>query len=294
MPTGYTNFWQRLTSGEFRTSGGRTGVSENAASSTVAAGGERPWTSDYSHLGVVFTGALNEPPPEPTPRFRLTEAQDFTLPPQVVSAGAPSRPALRRPRARAPAGSALNEPPPEPAPAAPTVRRQTTPLVAIASCPCCGRTSRPRSMEVSATDCVARHIAEKARQGCALHRAVHQMIATNHTAGYNCVACSAVFGSRNEAFLHLERANDAAHAAFKISPGQRPANQERPAVEGQGPPEVRAGLGREAMATAESAASADPARQTVRRRWRSRSVDGRRPRRRASTRLPRWGIGGQY
>ena len=114
-------------------------------------------------------------------------------------------------------------------------------------------------MEVSATDCVAQHIAEKARQGCALHRAVHQMIATNHTAGYNCVACSAVFGSRNEAFLHLERANDAAHAAFKLSPGQRPANQERPAVEGQGPPEVRAGLGREAMVTAESAASADPA-----------------------------------
>jgi len=110
-------------------------------------------------------------------------------------------------------------------------------------------------MDISATDCVARHMAEKARQGCALHRAVHQMISSPGAAGYHCVACESVFDSRHAAFVHIEQANDAGHNAYKLA---RQA-AERPAVDGAGPPLVRAGMGEAAVAVASAAASADPA-----------------------------------
>ena len=113
-------------------------------------------------------------------------------------------------------------------------------------------------MEVSATDCVARHAAEKARQGCELHRAFHSTIAQAATDGYRCVAsgCGWCFPTRLEAFTHLETAQDAQHAECRIA--ERDARHERAAVELQRPV-VRAGLDDLSVAVAASAVGADPA-----------------------------------
>ena len=108
----------------------------------------------------------------------------------------------------------------------PTLERQRTPFMAIASCPVCARSSRPRSLEVNALDCVARHISAKARQHDRLHAQLHRCLHANPSTGRpSCPGCDGVFENRLELFRHLAAATDAAHLACKQVGGQ-PAEQE--------------------------------------------------------------------
>ena len=82
----------------------------------------------------------------------------------------------------------------------------------VAPCPVCYRVSRPRSFDVSAWDCVARHMQSKRHEP--LHAAAY------HAAmALRCSACSLTFPSRDLAFSHLVEASDAAHAACTLRRG---------------------------------------------------------------------------
>lgn len=167
------------------------------------------------------------------------------IPVLEATTGAPVQ--IRRPR-RAP-------------PSVPQIRRQHSSFVEICSCPCCGKTSRPRSMETSATECIARHVADKSRQGCEKHRMVREMImsVTREDGLYQCIACTEGFATRHEAFRHLETTQDEAHARCRIAEEERGRVQtERVAADAQRP-EVRPGLGAQAIAVAQSSAHTDPA-----------------------------------
>ena len=101
----------------------------------------------------------------------------------------------------------------------------SAPVLAIAA-PCCARSSRPRSLEVNALDCVARHISAKARQHDRLHAQLHRCLHANPSTGRpTCPGCDGVFENRLELFRHLAAATDAAHLACKQVGGQ-PAEQE--------------------------------------------------------------------
>ena len=111
-------------------------------------------------------------------------------------------------------------------PRRPTLERQCTPYMAIASCPVCARSSRPRSLDMNALDCVARHISAKARQHDRLHAQLHRCLHANPSTGRpSCPGCDGVFENRLELFRHLAAATDAAHLACKQVGGQ-PAEQE--------------------------------------------------------------------
>ena len=99
--------------------------------------------------------------------------------------------------------------------------------MAIASCPVCARSSRPRSLEVNALDCVARHISAKARQHDRLHAQLHRCLHANPSTGRpKCPGCDGVFENRLELFRHLAAATDAAHLACKQVGGQAGRRQE--------------------------------------------------------------------
>ena len=105
-------------------------------------------------------------------------------------------------------------PPPQPRP--PTLQRQTTPYVAIASCPICAKYSRPRALNVNAIDCVSRHISSKARQNDVLHANLHRALHADPASGRpQCPCCALSFDNRLELFSHLAGASDAAHAACR-------------------------------------------------------------------------------
>ena len=138
------------------------------------------------------------------------------------------------------------------------VGRQHSERVPYATCPVCARASRPRSLEVSATECIARHISEKARQGDEKHRAVHRALhISSHVIG--CPGCDRRFATRKEMFEHLELADDAAHAACKMPREELVARRQRSA-EGAMPSEHFSAAGTAgSAAVAAAAAHLDPA-----------------------------------
>ena len=111
---------------------------------------------------------------------------------------------------------AVPPPPPPRQPHPPSLQRQATPYVAIASCPICAKYSRPRALNVNALDCVSRHISAKARQGEPLHSNLHRALHADPATGRpKCPGCNQTFDNRLELFSHLASATDAAHAACR-------------------------------------------------------------------------------
>ena len=109
-------------------------------------------------------------------------------------------------------------PPPPRQPHPPSLQRQATPYVAIASCPICAKYSRPRALNVNALDCISRHISAKARQGDPLHSNLHRALHADPATGRpKCPGCHQTFDNRLELFSHLASATDAAHAACRAA-----------------------------------------------------------------------------
>lgn len=131
----------------------------------------------------------------------------------------------------------------------------------IALCPVCEHVSRPRTLGVDAWDCIARHVGDKARNGCDLHGMAWRALTQNTGRGFGCPGCSRSFESRSEALSHFRDADDEAHNALKRcaaepEPRRRPSSLSEQVPHERGP--VAGAVGWQQMAA--SSAAGDPAR----------------------------------